>query len=172
MPDLLSIETFKKFFYRSSQRCSWKFRKFHRKAPVLEFVFIIFGVALGARKTLLFSIQKQPQEVFCRTDDLKNFTNFTGKHRETLAQMFPREICEIFKNTYIEEHLQTTASFFLLPLLNIADSHYCYTAKRWSRRSTNFKAILGFLTDLEFMPISASWNINQMYYEFPIIFSL
>ena len=31
--------------------------------------------------------------------------------RETLAQVFSREFCEISKNTYTTEHLQTTASF-------------------------------------------------------------
>ena len=73
--------------------------------------------------------------------------------------MFSCKICKFFKSTYIEEHLLL---FFLLPLqillTVIAD---------WNRRSTNCKAILGLLTDLIFMPISASWNVNQMYYEFP-----
>ena len=27
--------------------------------------------------------------------------------------MFPCEYCEIFKDTYFEEHLQTTASYFM-----------------------------------------------------------
>ena len=31
-------------------------------------------------------------------------------HKETPIQVFPCEICEIFKNTYFEEHLRTTAS--------------------------------------------------------------
>ena len=30
--------------------------------------------------------------------------------KETPAQVFPCEICEIFKNTYFAEHLQTTVS--------------------------------------------------------------
>ena len=34
--------------------------------------------------------------------------NFIKK--ETLAQVFSCEFCEIFKNTYFEEHLQTAAS--------------------------------------------------------------
>ena len=29
--------------------------------------------------------------------------------KETPTQVFSREICEIFENTYFEEHLQTTA---------------------------------------------------------------
>ena len=59
---------------------------------------------------------------------LKNFTNFTRKHqcwspffnkvagaydfikKETPTQVFSCEICEIFKNTYFEEHLRTTDS--------------------------------------------------------------
>ena len=58
---------------------------------------------------------------------LKNFANFTGKHfywsrffirpatllKETRAQVFYGGICEIFKNTYFEEHLRTTVSGIL-----------------------------------------------------------
>ena len=53
-----------------------------------------------------------------KKDVLKNFTKFTGKvpescnfiKKETLAQMFSCEFCEIFKNTFFTEHLWTTAS--------------------------------------------------------------
>ena len=50
---------------------------------------------------------------------LRNFTKFTGKHlcqsvffnkRETLAQVFSCEFCEISKNIVFTEHLQATAS--------------------------------------------------------------
>ena len=50
---------------------------------------------------------------------LKNFAVITGKHlccslfllkRDTPAQVFSFEYCEIFKNTYFEEHLRTAAS--------------------------------------------------------------
>ena len=47
-----------------NKRCSWKFRKIHRKTPVPE----------------------------------------------ALAQVFSCEFCEISKNTFFTEHLQTTAS--------------------------------------------------------------
>ena len=43
-----------------------------------------------------------------RKSVLKNFTKFTGK--ETLAQLFSCEFCEIFKNTLFIEHLWETAS--------------------------------------------------------------
>ena len=33
-----------------------------------------------------------------------------SSHRETPAQVFSSETCEIFKNTYFEEHLRTIAS--------------------------------------------------------------
>ena len=57
---------------------------------------------------------------------LKNFSKFTGKQpyrakvaewpvtllkkKNTLAQVFPCEFCEIFKNTVLTEHFWTTAS--------------------------------------------------------------
>ena len=64
--------------------------------------------------------------VFCKKGVLKNFAKFTGKHlcqnlfsnkftglkacnfikKETLAQVFPCEFCEIYKNTCVTEHLR------------------------------------------------------------------
>ena len=60
---------------------------------------------------------------------LRNFAKFTGKHlcqslffnqvaggtcnlikKETLAQVFSCEFCEIFKNTFFTEHVWATAS--------------------------------------------------------------
>ena len=47
-------------------------------------------------------------EVFCKKGVLRNFAKFTGKH---LCQVFEAcEFCEISKNTFFTEHLQTTAS--------------------------------------------------------------
>ena len=65
---------------------------------------------------------------------LINFTKFTGKHlrqsllfnkgcnfikKETLAQVFSCEFCEISKHTLFTEHLWTTASDFICGLLFI-----------------------------------------------------
>ena len=68
---------------------------------------------------------------------LRNFAKFTGKHlcqslffnkvaacnftqKETLAQVFSCEFCEISKNTFSTEHLQTTASeFFNIVVLRL-----------------------------------------------------
>ena len=49
---------------------------------------------------------------------LRNFSKFTGKHlcqslffnKETLAQVFSREFCEISMNTFFIAHLWATAS--------------------------------------------------------------
>ena len=55
---------------------------------------------------------------------LRTFTKFTEKHlcqslffnnfikKETLAQVFSCEFCEISKNTYFTEHVWTTASIY------------------------------------------------------------
>ena len=59
-------------------------------------------------------------EVFCKKGVLENFTKFTGKHlyqslffnKETLAQVFPSEFCEIFKNTY----------FYRIPLMAASEN--------------------------------------------------
>ena len=71
---------------------------------------------------------EQLPELFYKKVVLENFAKSTGKHlcqrlffnkvaglwplnkKETLAQVFSFDFCEIFKNTYFEEHLQTAAS--------------------------------------------------------------
>ena len=47
--------------------------------------------------------------------------NFIKK--ETLAQVFSCEFCEIFKNTFFTEHLQTTASLNAFNILNFLSSN-------------------------------------------------
>ena len=67
-------------------------------------------------------------EVFCKKGILRNFAKFTGKHlceslfnkvagaacnfikKETLAQVFFCEFCEICKNTFFTEHSWGAAS--------------------------------------------------------------
>ena len=49
--------------------------------------------------------------MFCKNALLKNFPKTLNFYKnETTAQKFSRELCDIFKNIYIVEHLQTTAS--------------------------------------------------------------
>ena len=74
-------------------------------------------------------IQKQPPEEFYEKSYSLKFAKFTGKHlyeclffnkvagdacnfikKETLAQVFSCEFCEISKNNVFTEHLQTSAS--------------------------------------------------------------
>ena len=55
-----------------------------------------------------------------KKDILKNFPEFTGKHlcqspcnfikKETLAHVFSREFCEIFKNTFLTEPRATASA--------------------------------------------------------------
>ena len=52
-------------------------------------------------------------EIFCKKGVLKNFAKFTGKHlcqsfffnKETMAQVFSWESCEISKSVFFTEHL-------------------------------------------------------------------
>ena len=50
--------------------------------------------------------------------------------KETPTQVFPCEYCEIFKNTYFEEHLRTAA--FVLKDCQQGISHYYMFSKRIS----------------------------------------
>ena len=67
------------------------------------------------------------ESLFYKKAVLKNFSIFTRKllcqiaqacnfnKRETPAQVFSCECCEIFNKTYFEEHLRMTASVAFLP---------------------------------------------------------
>ena len=63
--------------------------------------------------------QKQPPQVFCKKRCTYKFRKILRKtpgaacnliKKEALAQVFSCEFCEISKNTFFSEHLQTTAS--------------------------------------------------------------
>ena len=56
--------------------------------------------------------------------------------KETLAQMFSCEFCEIFKNTFFTEHLWTTSSRFRIFLLH--PFHLHITLQFTSRSSYRF----------------------------------
>ena len=77
---------------------------------------------------MLGNLQKQPPEGFCKKrcsvkkGVLRNFAKFIGKHlcqglffnkKDTLAQVFSCEFCEISKNTFFTEHIWVTASEFI-----------------------------------------------------------
>ena len=69
------------------------------------------------------AVQKQPPEMFYEKAGLKDFTIFARKKlgqsrlsvlqlyfKKTPTRVFSCKYCEIFKNTYFEQHLQTAAS--------------------------------------------------------------
>ena len=78
-----------------------------------------YKLSLRHRKT-----RSSHQRCSMKKGVLRNFTKFTGKHlflrktseaynfikKETLAQVFSCEFCEIFKNTFFTEDLWMTAS--------------------------------------------------------------
>ena len=97
---------------------------------------------------------KQPPEVFLKILEISQQNISRLQHRCLLVKFVKFLRTPILKNICF--------FFFLLPLQILLT-----VIAGWNRRSTNCKAILGLLTDLIFMPISASWNVNQMYYEFP-----
>ena len=65
---------------------------------------------IAVPKLMELSWLKQPPEVFC-----EEACNFVKK--ETLAQVFSYEFCEISKNTFPTEHLWTTASVITMYLV-------------------------------------------------------
>ena len=71
-------------------------------------------------------VRSSRQEVFCKKGVLRNVTKFTGKHlcqslffnkvaglrlkKETLAQVFSSEFCDISKNTFLHRTPLVVAS--------------------------------------------------------------
>ena len=71
-------------------------------------------------------ISEAAAQLFCKEGVLENLAKFTGKHlfqsllfnkvagpkpaallkKDTLSQVFSLEFCEIFKNTFLAEHLR------------------------------------------------------------------
>ena len=68
-------------------------------------------------KQVLCKFQKQPPKV-------PQACNFTKK--ETLAQLFSHEFCEIFKNTFFIEHLRTTASEISTKVIMVVSSNVIF----------------------------------------------
>ena len=62
--------------------------------------------------------------------------------KETLAQVFSCEFCEIFKNTFFKEHLRTTA-FILRALVDLFWTKRLFSQKPVLSRGKNRLIILG-----------------------------
>ena len=103
---------------------------FRDMGKAIFFFKIALGMMLFSCRVNICSAKAFP-ETTSRSNHqrvLENFANFTGKHlcwshlqlylKETLAQMFSCEICDIFKNTCFIEHLRTEL------LLNFKDKFY------------------------------------------------
>ena len=123
------------------KRCSWKFRKIHRNTCARSPFLIKLhrtDVRHKYKKTLYStSIRNSHQRCSVKKGVIRYFTEFKGKHlsqslffntvagayncikKETLAQVFSCEFCEIFKNTFCTEHLRTTAPEVFFKFLNV-----------------------------------------------------
>ena len=99
-------------------RWSYKFRKLHRKTPVLEFPF---RKVAGLWACYFIQTGSSRLQMFFKIGVLNNFANFTGKHlfwslflinflttfiKGTPAQVFSYEVWKNFKNNFSTDHLQ------------------------------------------------------------------
>ena len=123
----------------------------HREKMRSNFKHVIYFNMQQARASSLLYIQqkyiqKQPPELFHEKGVLGSFIKFTGKHlcqslfftkvaglmpdacsfikKETLAQVFSCEFCEISRNTFFTEHLRTTASCVFRTLSRTSDEAF------------------------------------------------
>ena len=78
-------------------------------------------------------IRSSRPDVFCKKGILRNFAKFTGKHlcqnlffikKESLAQEFSCEFCEISKNTYFYRTSLVAASVLYSDVFRILSNIY------------------------------------------------
>ena len=118
----------------SKQCCVWRSFNRCKKTFQKNKVYCITGTSSHRR----CSIKK---------DVLKNFDVFFIK-KETLAQVFSCEFCEIFKNTYLKEHMRTAAS--IQGERNISFSgNFAHVLNKWFYKPfADFRSILMWTNDV------------------------
>ena len=130
----LCCQLYSKFqlLIKSPKSCLWinVFSSYYILKPVMH---------LSEEWTLKADRRCSVKKKFC-FGVLKIFAKFTGKHlpwsflliklqtlmsatlfKETPTQMFFNEICKIFKNTYFEEYLRTTCTYFRIAVFKCKD---------------------------------------------------
>ena len=117
--------------WRAVPELNWRLTPIQTLLVSVTRVFKIVGSKEVVRIACL-PCRTSQQKYYLKKGALKNFVKFAGKHlcqalflnkvaglrldasnfikKETLAQVFSCEFCEIFKNTYFTEHLRMTAS--------------------------------------------------------------
>ena len=121
---------------------------------------IIYGFHLSSsnssRAVLLkmYTVQKQPPEVFCKKVVFRNFAKLTKKH--LCRSLFFNKLqasCEISKNTFFTEH----SGWLILPIIRIS----WFPHRKSSHGKTNYKIITNFKLIITFVLkklfIKASW---------------
>ena len=105
---------------------------FYKKIPPEKF----------CNKKVFLEILQNSQENACEWD-LNKARNFINK--ETLEQVFSCELCKIFKNTFLTEHLQTTASLIEVAYLLFAVTRGIYSESFEHRMNTGKVLVLLFI---------------------------
>ena len=101
----------------------------HPSLLFLKFSWFLRHIVLN----LLLFFRSSHQRCSVRKGVLRNFAKFTGNHlcqslffnfikKETLTQVFFCDFWEIFKNTFLTEHLRPTATYFFKLQANLGDT--------------------------------------------------
>ena len=101
----------------------------HPSLLFLKFSWFLRHIVLN----LLLLFRSSHQRCSVRKGVLRNFAKSTGKYlcqslflnfikKETLTQVFFCDFCEIFKNTFLTEHLRPTATYFFKLQANLGDT--------------------------------------------------
>ena len=88
-------------------------------------------------------MQKQPQEVFCKKDVLRNFTKFTGKHlcqslflnKVADLRCFPVNVAKFLRAPFLQN---TSASYYMITTQKLFNEVWIYTSTPpwWGSLST------------------------------------
>ena len=77
---------------------------------LIQFYLLIREFITDVLQETFLKARGSRREVFCKKGVLRNFTKFNSIKKETLAQVFTCELCEIFKNTFFHRTPLVAAS--------------------------------------------------------------
>ena len=118
------------------------------------------------------SSAEQPPELFSKKRCVRNFVKLTRKYlcqsrpqacnfikKETVAQVFSYEFCEISKNTFFTEHLWATASTSPKHLQAILTLNW-YNTETWALNEIKL-SLLGKIKKSLLQPLSTFWRLFE-----------
>ena len=108
------------FYSTSFQNCDYQLHLQKVSVPLqcLQTAKSLISSCRRIGETILQQLLAKPSDNCCCSLFSEAATRLQLFYKETPTQVFPCKICEMFKNPYFEEHLQTTISIPSLQLVS------------------------------------------------------